>query len=187
MYDGLTQESGRDGVQKQASASFSTWLPIGQSQSSHRMLYNVHGIGRRCLWPQLFILHSPPPSCLPPPLISSVEGIRNLPFASAVFAYRMVSPMSRDLAKHKHLFTKGMLQANPLCYYTEIGFGDDNAAVTSMKGTGVYHPVNAPYDFAFQDVSAAGTTTSPFPNMKSPPTAATSFQAWPRAMDSPAA
>ena len=63
----------------------------------------------------------------------------------------MASPLSRD-PNLKHLFSKGMLQANPLCFYTEIGFADDANAKTSMAGTGVYHPINAPFDFAFQEL-----------------------------------
>ncbi|MCB1131667.1 MAG: hypothetical protein KDN05_11090, partial [Verrucomicrobiae bacterium] len=148
-YDGLTQEGGRDGVWKSGIGIIFDMIADGSS-SSHRMVYNVQELGgdavANALYPPLTA------SSLPSTTVGEVEGLRNRPFASAVFAYRMASPMSRDLVRHKHLFTKGMLQANPLCYYTEIGFGDDNDAITSMAGTGVYHPVNAPYDFAFQDV-----------------------------------
>jgi hypothetical protein len=150
MYDGITQESGRDGAQKTGIGIIFDMVSDGKS-SSHRMIYNVPELGgdqvATALYPPLTAANLPSSST-----IASVEGIKNLPFASAVFAYRMASPMSRDTAKHKHLYTKGMLQANPLCSYTEIGFGDDSNAVNSMKGAGVYHPVNAPYDFAFQDV-----------------------------------
>jgi hypothetical protein len=149
-YDGDTQEYARDGTPKRGIGIIFDMITNGQS-SSHRMIYNVPELGGD----GVASAHYPPltASILPNTTAGNVEGIRNLPFASAVFAYRMISPMSRDMQKHRHLFTKGMLQANPLCCYTEVGFGDDHDAVTSMQGTGVYHPVNAPYDFAFQDVS----------------------------------
>ncbi|MGJ8643870.1 MAG: hypothetical protein ACSHX9_10710 [Luteolibacter sp.] len=84
-------------------------------------------------------------------------SIRSRPFASALFGFRMASPLSRD-PNLKHLISKGMLQANPLTFYAEVGYGDHNNAVTSMAGTGVYHPVNAPYDFAFQELNGWNDT-----------------------------
>jgi hypothetical protein len=148
-YDGLTQERGRDNVMKTGIGNIFDIVIDGQN-SSHRMIYNVAELGGEGVAASLY----PPLTAanLPSTTVGNVEGIRNQPFASAVFAYRMASPMSRDIARHRHLFTKGMLQANPLCAYAEIGFGDDSNAVNSMRGSGVYHPVNAPYDFAFQDV-----------------------------------
>ena len=85
---------------------------------------NELGGGRvHSLYPPLTLENFPPPWV--------TWTIKNQPFASAIFGYRMASPMSRD-PKHRHLYSKGMLQANPLCYYTEIGFGDNSAAVTAM-------------------------------------------------------
>lgn len=149
MYDGVTQESGRDEVKKSGIGIIFDMVSDSKN-SSHRMIYNVSELGGEQVAAALY-----PPltaSNFPSTTIGNVEGVKNLPFATAVFAYRMASPMSRDTVKHSHLFTKGMLQANPLTAYTEIGFGDDGEAITSMAGTGVYHPVHAPYDFAFQDV-----------------------------------
>ena len=148
-YDGLTLETGRDGMRKTGIGIIYDLMANGAS-SSHRMVYHVPELGGDAVAAALY-----PPltaSNLPSSTMSGVEGIRNIPFASAIFAYRMASPMSRDINRHKHLFTKGMLQASPLVAYTEIGFGDDNNAIHSMKGTGVYHPANAPYDFAFNDI-----------------------------------
>ncbi len=159
-YDGLTLESGRDGVQKTGIGIIFDLVANGAS-SSHRMIYNVPELGGNAVAAAIY----PPLTAvdLPSSSVGAVEGIRNIPFATAVFAYRMSSPMSRETLRHKHLFTKGMLQGNPLANYTEIGFGDDNQAVTSMKGTGVYHPVNAPYDFAFNDVFGGWNDTLAIP------------------------
>jgi hypothetical protein len=148
-YDGLTWEGGRDGTRK-TGIGIVYDLVYGSASLSHRMVYNVPELGGQNVATALY----PPLNSnnLPSTTIANVEGRRNLPFASAIFAYRMASPPSRDVNKHRHQYTKGMLQASPLVNYTEIGFGDDGDAITSMKGTGVYHPVNAPYDFSFVDV-----------------------------------
>lgn len=147
-YDGATIEGGRDGIWKPGIGFLYDLVADGES-FSHRMAYNVSELGGDALAAELY-----PPLTRPVAAkqIASVEKEKNQPFASAIFGYRMASPMSGDLLRHKHLFTKGMLQATPLCGYTEIGFGDHSNAVTTMAGSGVYHPANAPYDFAFQDV-----------------------------------
>jgi hypothetical protein len=147
-YDGLTVELLGDVWREGIGIIFDQ--QYNGAYSSHRMIYDVAELGgdgvAAAIYPPLTA------SNLPSNTVGGVEGVRNIPFASAVFAYRMSSPMSRDMMKHRHLFTKGALQGNPLANYTEIGFGDDVDAINSMKGTGVYHPVNAPYDFAFSDI-----------------------------------
>ena len=162
-YDGLTRESGRDGVPKEGIGIIFDFIANGAS-NSHRMLYNVFELGgspvATAQYPPLTAAN------LPSSTVGAVEGNKNIPFASAIFAYRMASPMSRDINRHKHLFTKGMLQASPLIHYTEIGFGDDDDAVTSMKGTGVYHPVNAPYDFAFVDILGGWNDSTDIPQFE---------------------
>jgi len=88
------------------------------------------------------------------PLISEVarDGVQTVPFASATFGHRMATPISTE-PQHESLYTKGMLQANPLTYYAEVGNQDDDVTRDSMADSGVFHPVNAPYDFAFLDVN----------------------------------
>lgn len=152
-YDGETREGALDGSWKPGIGFLFDMKSEGES-FSHRMVYNIAELGGDSVVSAWY-----PP--LTKRLSSTLEEVKlekNQPFASSIFAYRTISPMSGEPARHKHLYTKGMLQANPLCFYTEIGFGDDANAVTSMAGTGVYHPVNAPYDFAFQDMNGWNDT-----------------------------
>ena len=51
-----------------------------------------------------------------------------------------------------------MLQANPLNQYAEVGNEDNNVTPTSMADSGIFHPINAPYDFAFRDVGGWNDT-----------------------------
>lgn len=151
-YDAVTLEGALGGGSKKAGIGIIYDISVdSQSCSAHRMIYDMNELGGSAVVSRLY-----PPldtNQFPTNLtIQEVEGANNRPIASALFAYRMASPASTDRVRHRHLFSKGMLQANPLCYYTEIGFGDDVAAITSMQGTGVYHPINAPYDFAFEEL-----------------------------------
>ena len=134
----------------------------GQAVSAARMTYEPTELGGASIVNQLY-----------PPLTNAIEkrvdaininsggsgSSPSQPFASALFGYRMASPLS-GATNLKHLLSKGMLQANPLCCYTEIGFGDDVNALTSMAGTGIYHPINAPYDFAFQELAGWNDTSA---------------------------
>ena len=152
-YNGRTGEGN-----KQGTGIIYDIIVDGQAVSAHRMIYAAEEMGNtpeqgRAVMSQLY-----PPLTLPlATTLSAVVGEKSQPFASAIFGYRMASTMSPS-AKHRHLYSKGMLQTNPLCYYTEIGFGDDSNAKTSMAGTGVYHPINAPFDFAFQEVQGWNDT-----------------------------
>lgn len=154
-YDALTAEGGRKG--------FGIIYDIhinGQVMSPARMIYESAELGGDALISQLYppLLNKLAASVSSINVIGAAPGsIPSQPFASALFGYRMASPLSRD-PKLNHLKSKGMLQANPLCCYAEIGFGDDSNAATSMAGTGVYHPINAPYDFAFQEMTGWNDT-----------------------------
>lgn len=86
--------------------------------------------------------------------LQDVEGIRNKPFAGAIFGFKPATPRPGE-SKFNALATKGMLSTNPLQFYTELG-----GKSASQVGTGVYHPVNSPYDFSFQDVNGWNDTQS---------------------------
>ena len=95
--------------------------------------------------------------------LSNVEGANTFAFASAVFGYRTSTPFSpatlpTNSANRRHLITKGMLQSHPLNFYSEVGNQDNGATLSSMANSGVFHPVNAPYDFAFFDVNGWNDT-----------------------------
>ncbi len=120
----------------------------GGVQSAHRMTYSLSALGGQTAVDELY----PPLTRTLSSTIGNVEGIRNQPFASALFGYRMASPLPRD-PKHQALRSKGMLQTNPLCHYAEIGYRERDNVTNSMKGTGIYHPINAPYDLAFEEVN----------------------------------
>ena len=85
------------------------------------------------------------------------DGLRTQAFCSSLFGYRMATPISSD-SSHQHLFSKGMLMANPLNFYAEVGNQDNDVTRTTMANSGVFHPVNAPYDFAFLDVNGWNDT-----------------------------
>ncbi|MGJ8654961.1 MAG: hypothetical protein ACSHX6_00815 [Akkermansiaceae bacterium] len=89
--------------------------------------------------------------------LDEVADQGTLAFASAIFGFRMATPIS-SAPEHEHLFSKGMLQSNPLNYYAEVGKEDTGSNTTSMAGSGVFHPINAPYDFAFLDVQGWNDT-----------------------------
>jgi len=157
-YNGKTTEGAAGGGSKQGTGIIYDIVVEGQGVSAHRMIYAAEEMGSTPAQGQAIMNQLYPPLTLPlATTLSAVVGEKSQPFASAIFGYRMASTMSPN-AKHKHLYSKGMLQTNPLCYYTEIGFGDDNNAKTSMAGSGVYHPINAPYDFAFQEVQGWNDT-----------------------------
>lgn len=89
--------------------------------------------------------------------VDQVQDERNQAFASSIFGFRMVTPIS-PAPEHRHLFTKGMLQSNPLNSYAEVGGNYYDTDMSSMAGSGVFHPVNAPFDFAFLDVNGWNDT-----------------------------
>ena len=150
-YDGMTNEGGKNG----RGIIYDIFMD-GSDEAAHRMIYEVGEMGGASVMDALY----PPLTNKLAVIVSNVAGQNSQPFASAIFGYRMASAMPRD-PKLKHLFSKGMLQTNPLCYYTEIGYGDTNDAVTTEAGTGVYHPINAPFDFAFQEVQGWNDTRLP--------------------------
>ena len=154
----------------------------GGVKSAHRTTYSLSELGGPSVASQLY----PPLTKTLSSTIGDVEGLKNQPFASAIFGYRMASPLPRD-PKNQALYTRGMLQTNPLCHYAEIGYREKDNVTNSMKGTGIYHPVNAPYDFAFRGGRTAGTTPWPSPSGKAAPRAPTSSPASPQVTASPAA
>ena len=88
---------------------------------------------------------------------------RSRPFLSTIFAHRVASTLhepnlgDENEGRFDHLYTRGMAQANPLTVYSEVGNQDEtddaDASLENSADTGVFHPVNAPYDFAFHRVS----------------------------------
>jgi hypothetical protein len=86
--------------------------------------------------------------------------VKNKPFAGAIFGFRPATPRPED-PKFARLHTKGALAGNPLCYYTELGAADrDKNSHLTLAGTGTYHPINAAYDYTFQDVNGWNDTQS---------------------------
>lgn len=110
------------------------------------MTYIAKDLGGKPVIDQLY-----PPITAPLPVrIQDVTGVRNVPFSTATLGLRMVSPPPPD-DRFKFLRTKGMLQANPLQHYAETGAANNSNAVVSLRGSGNYHTVNAPYDFVIQE------------------------------------
>jgi hypothetical protein len=140
-YDGLTNEG------KNGRGIVFDILIDNLYKAAHHSVYDVNEMGGTAVMDALY----PPLTRRLAAKVGEVAGEFSQPVASALFGYRMASAMPAD-PRLKHLFSKGMLQTNPLCYYSELGFGDDVNAVTSMAGSGVYHPINAPYDFAFEEI-----------------------------------
>lgn len=85
--------------------------------------------------------------------VGGVAGTKNKPFATAILGLRMVSQPPED-SRFDNILTKGMLQSNPLQHYAEVGVASDNNAFTSLADSGMYHTINAPYDFVFQDANS---------------------------------
>ncbi|MBK1827896.1 hypothetical protein [Haloferula rosea] len=148
-YNGKTKEGGKEGI------GIVYNIRIGDASTAHRMAYTSAELGGDTVVDTLY----PPLTTRISATLGEVEGLRSRAFASAVFGYRLATPLSRA-PQHRHLYSKGMLQTNPLCYYTEVGYADNNEAANSMAGSGVYHPINAPYDFVFQEVQGWNDTES---------------------------
>ncbi|MFC7337240.1 hypothetical protein ACFQY0_08635 [Haloferula chungangensis] len=92
-----------------------------------------------------------PPITAPLPVtVGDITGSRNVPFTTATLGLRMISPPPPD-TRFQNLRTKGILQANPLQHYAEVGAGNDGNAIVNLAGSGAYHTINAPYDFIIQE------------------------------------
>ncbi|MDP0489964.1 MAG: hypothetical protein Q7Q71_02795 [Verrucomicrobiota bacterium JB023] len=110
------------------------------------MSYDTNELGGESIIDQLY-----PPITAPLPVrVADVAGSKNIPFATATLGLRMVSPPPTD-ARFESIRTKGMLQANPLQHYAEVGAANDGNAINNLAGSGAYHTVNAPYDFVIQE------------------------------------
>lgn len=93
--------------------------------------------------------------------VDSVLGDNSHPFAMSALSTRMASPLA-PASDHRSLYTKGMLQTNPLCLNVELGgVYDDHKAVTTMAGSGVYHPSNAPVAMDFYPIDGWNDTRLP--------------------------
>ena len=98
-------------------------------------------------------------------------SFESVPFVSTIFAHRVASTFTEpgfvnidinDNVDHNHLYTRGMLMTNPLTVYSEVGDQDESgtddndaaisASIANAGDTGVFHPANAPYDFAFHRI-----------------------------------
>ncbi|MGJ8657294.1 MAG: hypothetical protein ACSHX6_12665 [Akkermansiaceae bacterium] len=135
---------------------------VNENRLRQRMSYTTSDLGGQAvaelLYPQLI-------QSIGVDQVMDVEGRNNLAFASSVFGYRMANPIS-TVPEHRHLFTKGMLQANPLNnhaavgneFFTETGVSASGGSMASVAGTGAFHPANAPFDFAFLDVQGWNDT-----------------------------
>lgn len=146
------------GYGNEGSGSIGIWLDMTINGATHhqRMAYRDSELGGSDITELLY------PSLTERASVTQIadisgNGLNTRAFASSVFGYRMATPVSSDM-KHAHLLSKGMLQTNPLTYYAEVGNQDDEVTPTSMANSGVFHPINAPYDFAFQDVNGWNDT-----------------------------
>lgn len=82
---------------------------------------------------------------------SDSGSIPNVPVASSVFCYRMASPFFSG-SRYRYMYSKGLLQANPLSGYSD-GFSG--------------HPIHALYDFAFQEMNGWNGVGSVYPQWES--------------------
>jgi len=113
------------------------------------LTYNRDDFGGQSVIDEIY-----PPITAPLPVrIADVTGSNNVPFATATLGLRMVSPPPPDL-RFENIRTKGMLQANPLQQYAEVGAANDGNAIVNLAGSGAYHTVNAPFDFVIQEAQS---------------------------------
>jgi hypothetical protein len=68
------------------------------------------------------------------------------PFLTTVFGTRMAS--------RTHIAAKGLVQSSPLVNYTAMGGKDVVERTISRHYGGTNHPVNSPFDYSFEKVSA---------------------------------
>lgn len=121
---------------------------------AHRMVYKKAEFGGDAIINQLY----PPLTNTISSTLGDVMGVRNKPFAGAIWGFRPATPRPRE-PKFNALHTKGLQVSSPLAYYSELGAGDgDRNAHVTMKESGTYHPINSPYDYTFQDVNGWNDT-----------------------------
>jgi hypothetical protein len=75
------------------------------------------------------------------------------PFLTTIFGARMAS--------NTHLAAKGFVQSSPLVNYTAMGDKSRVESTISRVYGGTQHPVNSPFDFSFERLSAAGDALMP--------------------------
>jgi len=114
----------------------------------HRMIYDEAVLGGP---PVVNVLYPPVTNAISSNLLN-VEGVKNQPFAGAIFGFKVATPRPKE-SKFDILATKGMLNNNPFVFYSELG-----GKSAGQTGTGVYHPANSPYDFTYQDVNGWNDT-----------------------------
>jgi type II secretory pathway pseudopilin PulG len=147
-YGGLASDDGSSGL--------GIYVDVKPNNNflAHRMVYKKPEIGGDTVIDMLY----PPVTNAISSTLGGVEGIRNKPFAGAIWGFRPATPRPLD-PKFNNLHTKGMLVSSPLSYYTELGAGDgDRNAHVTMVESGTYHPINSPYDYTFQDVNGWNDT-----------------------------
>ena len=138
-YSGITQSG--DGVYDKLGIYMDVY-PNGQ-YLAHRTSYPASMPGRAEIYPPLTTGVSW--------AMDEVKGINNKPFAGTIFGFRPATPRPNE-TKYAKLRTKGMLNSTPLSFFTHAG-DHFNQGVSAMSGSGTYHPMNAPYDFSFQEIN----------------------------------
>jgi hypothetical protein len=68
------------------------------------------------------------------------------PFLTTIFGFRMAS--------RTHIPAKGFIQSSPLVNYTAMGGKDEAERTIGRHYRGTAHPVNSPFDYSFQKLTA---------------------------------
>lgn len=90
------------------------------------------------------------------------------PFLTTIFGARTAS--------RTHLAAKGFVQTNPLVNYTAMGFKDLAEYNIQWDYPGTDHPVNSPFDYSIEKLSAAGGDSYPNSNAANQGFIVTGFQ-----------
>ncbi|MGJ8725160.1 MAG: type IV pilus modification PilV family protein [Roseibacillus sp.] len=118
------------------------------------MAYEVDEFGGQGVIDEIY-----PPIELPRAVrLGDVTRSNARPFATANIGLRFACPPPNDDTRFKNTRTKGMLQANPLQHYAELGTGNDGNAIVNLAESGAYHTINAPYDFIISEASGWNDT-----------------------------
>ena len=73
------------------------------------------------------------------------------PFLTTIFGFRMAS--------RTHIPAKGFIQSSPLANYTAMGSKDEAESTIKRHYRGTAHPVNSPFDYSFQKLTANDSYT----------------------------
>ena len=127
--------------------------------NAHRMHYRTVNFGST--WAQAVAVLNELYPPLTIPISESMEDVvmeRNKPFASITLGFKPATPRPNN-AEFANLHTKGLLTSNPLTYFSETT-RTYSGTRPLMPGTGIYHPMNIPYDFSYQAVTGWNDTQS---------------------------